>query len=53
MANPVILVVDSDPDGLATIERELLDRYAGHYAVVCVGSAADARRRLAISRLGE
>ena len=47
MANPVILVVDSDPVGLATIERELLDRYDRHYAVVCVGSATDARRRLA------
>ena len=28
MANPVILVVDADPAGLAAIERELLDRYA-------------------------
>ncbi len=47
MANPVILVVDSDPASLATIERELLDRYARHYDVVCVRSATDARRRLA------
>ena len=47
MAKPVILVVDSDPAGLATVEGELLDRYAPHYAVVCVGSATDARRRLA------
>ena len=37
----------TDPAGLATIERELLDRYARDYAVLCVGSAADARRRLA------
>ena len=43
MAKPVILVVDSDPAGLATVEGELLDRYAPHYAVVCVGSATDAR----------
>ena len=47
MAKPVILVVDSDPAGLATVEGELLDRYAPHYAVVCMGSATDARRRLA------
>jgi len=47
MANPVILAVDVDPRGLATVERELRDRYARHYDVVCVGSAADARGRLA------
>lgn len=47
VTNPVILTVDGDPGGLETIERELLDRYARHYAVVCVASAADARRRLA------
>ena len=37
MGNPVILVVDGDPAGLAAIERELLDRYARHYDVVCDG----------------
>ena len=34
MGNPVILVVDADPAGLAAIEGELLDRYARHYDVV-------------------
>jgi len=46
MAKPVIFAVDSDPAGLAAIERELLDRYARDYRVVCTASAADARRRL-------
>ncbi len=47
MANPVILAVDGDPADLAGIEHELVDRYARHYDVVCVSSAAAARRRLA------
>jgi thioredoxin reductase (NADPH) len=47
VANPVILVVDADPGGLAGLERELLDRYARHYDVVCTASAAEARHRLA------
>ena len=47
MANPVILAVDADPAGLAGLERELLDRYARHYEVVCTASAAEARDRLA------
>ncbi len=47
MGNPVILVVDADPAGLATIEGELLDRYARHYDVVSTASAAEARDRLA------
>jgi len=46
MANPVILAVDGDPAGLAGLERELLDRYARHYDVVCTASAAEARDRL-------
>ena len=47
MGNPVILVVDADPAGLAAIEGELLDRYARHYDVVSTASAAEARDRLA------
>jgi len=40
MSDPVILAVDADPAGLAGIERELLDRYARYYDVVCTASAA-------------
>ena len=47
MSPPVILAVDGDPTGLAELERELLDRYARHYRVVCVGSPVEARRHLA------
>ncbi len=43
---PVILAVDGDPAALAGIERELLDRYARHYRVICVGSVEQARTRL-------
>ena len=46
MSDPVILAVDADPAGLAGLERELLDRYARHYDVVCTASAAEARDRL-------
>ena len=46
MIPPVILAVDGDPSGLADLERELLDRYARHYRVLCVGSAEEARRHL-------
>ena len=46
MANPVILAVDGDPAGLAGLERELVDRYARHYDVVCTSSAGEARDRL-------
>ena len=54
MHSPVILAVDSDRDGLASIERELRDRYERHYCVVCVGTADEARRHLAeIGAAGE
>src|SRR4029079_16771046 len=46
MSDPVILAVDADPAGLAGVERELLDRYARHYDVVCTASAAEERDRL-------
>jgi thioredoxin reductase (NADPH) len=46
MANPVILAVDADTDALATIEHELVERYARHYDVVCTASTEDARARL-------
>ena len=47
MGSPVILAVDPDPAVLATVERELLDRYERHYRVVCVASPEEARLRLA------
>ena len=47
MAEPVLLVVDDDESLLADIERELNDRYARHYRIVCVRSPAEARAHLA------
>jgi thioredoxin reductase (NADPH) len=47
MGSPVILAVDPDPAALGDVERELLDRYARHYRVVCVGSPDAARGQLA------
>jgi len=44
---PVILAVDAGPAGLASVERELLDRYARHYRIELTSSAAGARRLLA------
>ncbi len=53
MSMPVILAVDGDPDSLAAIERELLDRYARHYRVMCTGSPGEARDRLAELRAAD
>ena len=47
MGSPVIIAVDPDPVALAGVERELLDRYERHYRVICVGSPAEARERVA------
>ncbi len=49
---PVIVAVDDDPTALANIERELRERYAGHYHVLCTDSPAEARTiliRLAVA----
>ena len=46
MSPPAILAVDGDAENLQAIERELTDRYARHYRIVCVASAAEARRFL-------
>jgi thioredoxin reductase (NADPH) len=42
MANPVILVVDDDPQVLRAVERELRGRFGRDYRVVAAGSGADA-----------
>ena len=47
MALPVLLAVDDDESLLGDIERELNDRYARHYRVVCARSPAEAREHLA------
>jgi thioredoxin reductase (NADPH) len=46
MAAPLMLVIDDDPDMLGSIERELQDRYARHYRVVCLRSPTEARSLL-------
>ena len=47
MDQPVLLAIDDDETLLGDIERELRDRYARHYQVVCVRSPAEARAHLA------
>src|SRR6185503_18474171 len=47
MVQPVLLAIDDDETLLGDIERELHDRYARHYQVVCVRSPAEARAHLA------
>lgn len=42
----MIMAVDGDPDALAGTERELRDRYASHYRVICTSSPAEASRTL-------
>ena len=46
MGQPVLLAVDDNESLLGDIERELQDRYARHYQVVCVRSPAEARAHL-------
>ncbi|MBD0281344.1 MAG: FAD-dependent oxidoreductase [Thermoleophilaceae bacterium] len=43
MAGPVLVAVDDDADALHDVERELTDRYARHYRVVCMRSSHEAR----------
>ena len=47
MGQPVLLAIDDDESLLGDIERELRERYAQHYQVVCVRSPAEARAHLA------
>jgi thioredoxin reductase (NADPH) len=46
MAGPALVAVDANRGALADVERELRDRYARHYRVVCLRSAAEALVRL-------
>src|SRR5262245_19860117 len=44
---PDLLAIDDDVKLLGDIERELRDRYARHYQVVCLRSPAEMRTQLA------
>ena len=46
MRRAVLFAVDGDAAGLRAVERELLERYARDYDVVCLASAKEARTRL-------
>jgi thioredoxin reductase (NADPH) len=46
MSGPVLVAVDEDADALRDVERELRDRYARHYRVMCRRSSHEARARL-------
>ena len=46
MPVPALVAVDEDAAALSEVERELRDRYARHYQVICVQSAQEARDRL-------
>jgi thioredoxin reductase (NADPH) len=46
VSNPVLLAVDEDKRSLSEVERELVDRYARSYRVICVASAAEAMAAL-------
>jgi thioredoxin reductase (NADPH) len=42
MSGPILLAVDEDAGALGDVERELRDRYARHYRVMCVRSSDEA-----------
>jgi thioredoxin reductase (NADPH) len=46
MAGPILVAVDGDAEALRDVERELRDRYARHYRVVCMRSSDEARAHL-------
>ena len=46
MGGPVLVAVDEDAETLRDVERELRDRYARHYRVMCIRSPHEARARL-------
>ena len=46
VSDPVLVAVDEDADALRDVERELRDRYARHYRVMCMRSPDEARARL-------
>jgi thioredoxin reductase (NADPH) len=46
MSRPALVAVDEDADALGDVERELHDRYARHYRVICLRSSHEARARL-------
>jgi thioredoxin reductase (NADPH) len=43
MTGPVLVAVEEDAVALREVERELRDRYARHYRVVCMRSSREAR----------
>src|SRR5688500_8159259 len=51
MHDPVLLAVEEDPTALADVERELRDRYARSYRIICTRSPDDALEEL--TRLAE
>jgi thioredoxin reductase (NADPH) len=51
---PVLFAIDEDARSLGEVERELVDRYARGYRVVCVSSVDDAMVELeALAAAGE
>ena len=42
MSGPALVAVDEDPGALGDVERELRDRYARHYRVMCVRTSDEA-----------
>jgi thioredoxin reductase (NADPH) len=43
VSDPVLIAVDDDAGALRDVERELRDRYARHYRVMCMRSSHEAR----------
>ena len=50
MVKPVLLAVHDQPDDLRLIHRELTDRYARDYEIICTDSPTAALRRLEVLR---
>src|SRR5256886_3190209 len=46
MPGPVLVAVDEDAGVMRDVERELRDRYARHYRVVCIRSPREVLARL-------
>ena len=55
MSGPVLVAVDEDAGVIRDVERELRDRYARHYRVVCIRSSREVLALLEelVSRSGD
>lgn len=46
MSEPILVAIDEDPEALAAVERELVDRYSRSYRILSFSSADEGMAEL-------